>query len=136
MNPNEYLTGNATTGGFKYKEFFCKGIEPPAEYFNNVMQCALQLQKVRDLIKKPIIITSAFRTKAWNTQIGGALHSQHLTASAIDSHAIGLDLRIYLVYLVRYTNFGGFCIGRNDGISGHNLIHADLRTNFWVDVYK
>ena len=128
---NDYITKN-----FQYKEFWQGSIEPPPEYANNVFACAIELQKVRDIIKKPITITSAYRTKQWNTQIGGALHSQHLTASAVDSHAIGLDLRIYLVYLVRYTNFGGFCIGRNDGIPGHNLIHADLRTKFWVDVYK
>ena len=128
MNPEDFLTPN-----FRYREFFCHGIEPPAEYFNNVMQCALQLQKVRDLIHKPIIITSAYRTKTWNTQIGGAKYSQHLTANAVDSHAVGLDLRIYLVYLARYTNFQGFCIGH---YQTNDLIHADLRTKFWVDVYK
>ena len=131
MNPNDNLTAN-----FKFKEFFCRGIEPPVEYFDNVMACATELQKVRDIIKKPIIITSAYRTKAHNTAIGGALHSNHLTASAVDSHAVGLDLRSYVVYLARFTGFGGFCIGRNDDIPGHNLIHADLRDKFWVDVYK
>ena len=100
------------------------------------MACAAQLQKVRDIIKKPIIITSAYRTKQHNTEIGGAKYSQHLTASAVDSHAVGMDLRIYVVYLARYTNFGGFCIGSEDGHDQHNLIHADLREKFWVDVYQ
>jgi len=133
MKPNDYLTGNSK-GGFKYKEFFCHGIEPPAEYFNNVMQCAINLQHVRDLIKKPIIITSAYRTKEFNASIGGAKNSQHLTANAVDSHVVGLDIRIYLSYLIRYTLFEGFCIGT--GKSPYNLIHADLRNKFWVDVYK
>jgi uncharacterized protein YcbK (DUF882 family) len=99
------------------------------------MACAIELQKVRNIIKKPIIITSAYRSKAYNAAIGGAPKSQHLTASAVDSHAIGMDLRIYLVYLVRYTNFMGFCIGKGDGSPNSNLIHADLRSLFWVDVY-
>ena len=129
MNANDNLTKN-----FKYKEFFCQGIEPPADYFNNVMQCAEQLQKVRDIIKKPIIITSGYRTKQYNAQICGAKKSQHLTASAVDSHAKGLDIRIYHTYLVRYTLFNGFCIGT--GKSPYNLIHADLRDKFWVAVYK
>lgn len=133
MNPNDYLTGNSTTGGFKYKEFWQGSIEPPAEYFNNVMQCALQLQKVRDLIGKLIIITSAYRTKEYNASIGGKKASQHLTANAVDSHAVGLDIKIYLTYLVRYTDFQGFCIGT--GKSPFNLIHADLRKSFWVNVY-
>ncbi len=128
MNANEHLTLN-----FTYGEFFCRGIEPPAIYFENIKRCAEELQKVRTLIGKPIIITSAYRTKEWNTLIGGAKYSQHLTANAVDSHAIGLDLRIYLVYLVRYTNFGGFCIGSH---IKNDLIHSDLRTKFWVDVYK
>ena len=128
MNTNDLLTPN-----FRYKEFWQGNIEPPVEYFDNVLQCAEQLQKVRDLIKKPIIITSAYRTKAYNTAIGGALRSQHLTGSAVDSHAKGLDIRIYLTYLVRFTGFGGFCIGT--GKSPTNLIHADLRDKFWVSVY-
>ena len=128
MNPEDKLTPN-----FRYREFFCHGIEPPAEYFNNVMACAEQLQRVRDLIKKPIIITSAYRTKTYNTAIGGAAASEHLTASAVDSHAVGLNIKIYLAYLIRYTNFNGFCIGT--GRSPYNLIHADHRPNWWVDVY-
>ena len=131
MNPNDKLTPN-----FKYKEFWQGNIEPPSEYFDNVMQCAIQLQIVRDLIKKPIIITSAYRTKSHNTAIGGAKYSKHLTGSAVDSHAVGLDLRVYAVYLARYTGFNGFCIGKNDGYSQHNLVHSDLRKSFWVDVYK
>ena len=128
MNPNDLLTPN-----FRYKEFWQGWEEPPEKYFNNVMKCAVELQKVRDIIKRPIIITSAYRTKAYNTSIGGAKASQHLTANAVDSHATTLDIRIYLTYLVRYTNFMGFCIG--SGISPQNLIHADLRESFWVDVY-
>jgi hypothetical protein len=128
MNPNDKLTPN-----FIWKEFWQGNIEPPEKYFDNIMQCALQLQKVRDLIKKPIIITSAYRTNVYNAKIGGAKYSKHLTASAVDSHAKGLDIRIYLTYLVRYTDFNGFCIG--SGVSPQNLIHADLRTKFWVATY-
>ena len=131
---SEQTMDKQLTKNFKYSEFFCKGIEPPAEYFNNVMQCALQLQKVRDIIKKPIIITSAYRTKEYNASIGGKKASQHLTANAVDSNAVGMDIRVYLTFLVRYTNFQGFCIGT--GRSPYNLIHADLRTKFWVDVYQ
>ena len=94
--PNEKISANDyITKNFKYKEFWQGNIEPPPEYANNVMACAEQLQRVRDLIKKPIIITSAYRTKSYNTAIGGAKASQHLTASAVDSHAVGLDIRIY-----------------------------------------
>ena len=132
--PNEKISANDyITKNFQYKEFFCKGIKPPPEYANNVMACAEQLQRVRDLIKKPIIITSAYRTKTYNTAIGGAAASEHLTASAVDSHAVGLNIKIYLAYLIRYTNFNGFCIGT--GRSPYNLIHADHRPNWWVDVY-
>lgn len=127
MNANTKLTAN-----FSYGEFFCKGIEPPQQYFNNILKCATELQKVRDIIRKPIIITSGYRSKAHNTAIGGAKYSQHLTGSAADSHAVGLDLRIYAVYLARYTNFGGFCIG---SYQKNDLIHADLRDKFWVSVY-
>ena len=43
-----------------------------------------KLQQLRDMINKPIIITSGYRCKAYNKHIGGADNSPHLTGEASD----------------------------------------------------
>lgn len=42
------------------------------------------LQPVRDLIKKPMIITSGFRNSTVNKLVGGVSNSQHLYGQAVD----------------------------------------------------
>lgn len=119
------------TKDFKYKEFFCKdGSQPPLEYYNYILMCATELQKVRDIIKKPIIITSAYRTKEWNAKNGGARNSLHLRAMAVDSRASGMTLTDYLMYLIRFSGFGGIGINIKK-----NFIHCDLRSKFTIIHY-
>jgi len=43
-----------------------------------------KLQDLRDLVGKPIIITSGYRCKAYNKHIGGAVNSPHLTGEGAD----------------------------------------------------
>jgi hypothetical protein len=121
MNADTQLTKN-----FKFKEFFCCGQIPPEQYWQNIINVAIELQKVRDILKKPIIITSGYRTIAHNDAIGGAKNSMHLTGLACDSHMIGINLYEYLAYIVRFTKFTGIGIGNPYRIGG-NLIHSDLR---------
>ena len=42
------------------------------------------LQPVRELIKKPMIITSGYRCKKLNTLVGGSENSQHMRGQAVD----------------------------------------------------
>lgn len=52
------------------------------------------LEHVRVLLGgHPLAIHSGFRCPELNQSIGGAAHSQHLTAQAADFHVIGLPLR-------------------------------------------
>ncbi|MBQ9150410.1 peptidase M15 [bacterium] len=48
----------------------------------NLIVCCLQ--PIRDLIKKPMIITSGFRSKKLNQLVGGATNSHHLIGCAAD----------------------------------------------------
>lgn len=43
-----------------------------------------RLQKLRDLVKKPIKINSGYRTPEYNKQIGGVGGSQHIEGKACD----------------------------------------------------
>ena len=61
----------------------------------NSLDCMLELivnclQPIRDLIKKPMIITSGYRCKEVNKLIGGAENSQHLKGQAVDFKIQGM----------------------------------------------
>ena len=59
-----------------------KGLDntPNATEITNLMRTALLLEQVRALLKKPIIINSAFRSKPVNDAVGSKDTSQHRQA--------------------------------------------------------
>ena len=42
------------------------------------------MQPIRDVIAKPMIISSGYRSKALNKKVGGSVNSQHLSGQAVD----------------------------------------------------
>ena len=48
----------------------------------NLIVCCLQ--PIRDVIAKPMIISSGYRSKALNKKVGGSVNSQHLSGQAVD----------------------------------------------------
>jgi uncharacterized protein YcbK (DUF882 family) len=69
------------TEHFKVKEFACKDGSPIVfvdEYL------AVLLEILRDTIKKPVIVTSGYRTPEHNKKVGGAKYSFHMRGMAAD----------------------------------------------------
>jgi zinc D-Ala-D-Ala carboxypeptidase len=59
--------------------------EPNEQELQNLkMLCKYVLQPLRDAIKRPMIITSGYRSAALNQAIGGARGSQHTLGQAAD----------------------------------------------------
>lgn len=48
------------------------------------------LQQLRDTIGKPVVITSGYRTEAYNKRCGGIATSHHLTGKAADIKITGM----------------------------------------------
>ena len=69
-----------------------KGLDntPNATEIANLMRTALLLEQVRELLKKPIIINSAFRSKAVNDAVGSKDTSQHRIGCAADIRVPGM----------------------------------------------
>ena len=79
------------TKNFKLEEFTCHdGTPVPAEYLPNVQELANNLQVLRDLLGKPVVVLSGYRTPDYNGSHGGALHSQHMLAKASDIQVKGM----------------------------------------------
>lgn len=80
------LTPNFNLDEFKSKD----GASFPAEVVQNLSTLAVQLQALRDEVKKPITITSGYRSKEHNLKIGGALDSYHVRGMAADIQVSGM----------------------------------------------
>lgn len=66
---------------------------PNKQEIGNLTLLALNvLQPVRDLLKVPIAIHSAFRSHEVNKSVGGVDNSQHRLGFAADFHAVGIPL--------------------------------------------
>ena len=117
------------TNNFSKSEFECKsGEEMPLDVLENVKLLAIQLQKIRDYVGKPIRINSAYRSQAHNKAIGGVKTSQHILGKAAD---ITIDTftpdEVVSIIENMLTNemLGGFYIG---GLGSYNTFtHVDIR---------
>ena len=69
------------TEHFKVKEFACKD-ESPIVFVDEYL--AVLLEILRKTIKKPVIITSGYRTPEHNKKVGGAKYSFHMRGMAAD----------------------------------------------------
>ena len=108
---------NVFFGGKKYYRV----IEPYKEYWGNVEKLATQLQIVRFYFGSPMKIERWFSIKDYNSFIGGASESQHLTANGADCiKPANATMAQYLEAVKNKTDIKGIGIGRN-------YLHLDLR---------
>lgn len=72
---------------FRVKEFACKD-GSPIVFIDSYLVGVLDI--LRNEIKKPIIITSGYRTPEWNTKCNGAKYSYHMRGMAADIRSDGI----------------------------------------------
>lgn len=89
---------------FSIKEIACKGdglilIHSPS---------LDKLQLFRDMVNCPVILNSAFRSKEYNKQIGGAPKSQHLLGRAFDVRITEKLTREKIHLNAKLAGFTGF----------------------------
>ncbi len=73
-------------GAFTWGEATHNGVRIPQQvaHVDNMIRLATQLEKARQQIGRPFIVTSWYRPDPWNARVGGARRSQHLTGSGVD----------------------------------------------------
>jgi zinc D-Ala-D-Ala carboxypeptidase len=72
---------------FSLHEFQCKDGSQLVKIDERLL---VLLQTLRDKVKKPIEIVSAYRTPEYNKKIGGAPKSQHVEGKAVDIKIKGI----------------------------------------------
>lgn len=115
------------TKNFNITEFDCKdGTPVPVKFYSNVTRLAKNLQILRDYLGVPVTVTgSGYRTEKHNRAVGGALHSQHLTASAADINAKGYTPRLLASSIEKLISEGKMEQGGLGIYKG--FVHYDIR---------
>ena len=72
------------TTNFSLNEFNKRNYNVPTDVLRNLLELAKNLQVLRDVVKKPIKITSGYRPAELNAKVGGATKSRHITGEAAD----------------------------------------------------
>ncbi len=92
-NEIEESLKNISTDNFYYKEYFdsttakekdINNIPTNLAIVHNAAFTLKKLQQIRNYIKKPIYITSGFRSEKLNKEVGGSPKSQHMLGLAAD----------------------------------------------------
>lgn len=83
------------------------------------------LDRVRDVIGRPIRIISGYRDPEHNARVGGAKYSRHLISDAVDINLRGMSAaqRYTLMWHLLsqgFTSFGSYA-------RSTNMLHADMR---------
>lgn len=107
---------------FKIDEFRCKDRSPvPEEYYGNLQKLMKLLEAIRyEAGGRPIKIVSGYRSPSYNKRIGGALKSQHMTASAADIRVLGVSMKKLYAICDNLNPKGG--VGKYT-----SFIHVDVR---------
>ena len=79
---------------FKVREFACKG----SDVVLLDEELVVLLQCIREHFRKPVHITSGYRTATHNAAVGGSKSSQHLLGRAADFYVEGVDVATVAAY--------------------------------------
>lgn len=111
MSPASYFTR---------QEFTCKCGRPECDALTDVAPALLErLNRVRELVGRPLTITSGLRCPVWNIKEGGVQDSEHLTGEAADVRCAGSVERYELL---RHGFAAGFA---RIGV-GKTFVHLDV----------
>lgn len=79
-----------------------------------------KLQRLRELVGKPLFLTSAYRDRLHNARVGGAPRSRHRLGTAFDiSLSNHQGEKDKLIELAKQVGFLGF------GVSYNSFLHVD-----------
>ena len=107
---------------FKWSELECRcGCN--TRYIEN--EAISKLQKLRDILQKPIIINSAARCPLHNVRVGGSPKSQHRSTQQNPSTAFDISLKgLNKEEVIKAAKFAGF---KGLGINYNSFVHVDNR---------
>ena len=110
-----------------YKEEFNSkdGVVMLLDVLENIKDLANQLQVIRDYIKEPLGINSAYRSPEHNAKIGGVKNSEHLKGRAADLTSKNFTPKQLSKVIIKLINDGKI---KEGGVGLYNgFVHYDIR---------
>lgn len=83
FRPHELLFKGDAHGN-RHKRAYGKNTNPPEELWENIIPTIRILDELRYTIGAPIILTSVYRSPAYNRTLGGKTKSMHIQFNAVD----------------------------------------------------
>ncbi len=122
LNWNDFdqrITANFTVGEVSHRD--ARRMVSDPRIADNAIALAAELQKARNFIGRPLIVTSWYRPPDVNRAEGGATNSQHLTANAADLYCPSLEFgKLLALFRANWTGYL-FSYPRS------GFLHADRR---------
>jgi uncharacterized protein YcbK (DUF882 family) len=123
---DDYITPH-----FTWSEFAChNGVPVPDELKQNVIDLCGELERIRAIFDRPIIILCGYRTQAYNDMLRKsdplvALHSEHILGKAADIQIPpfnSITVRDKILYMINTIQILQGGLGLYD-----NFVHYDIR---------
>jgi len=116
------------TDNFSLNEFSSKdGSITPEKIQNNIKNLAQNLQVLRNIVKKPINITSGYRSPKHNANVGGESDSQHLLGKAADIQIEGMSPKQIYTIIEKLITEGKISQGGLGLYTSKGFVHYDIR---------
>ena len=111
--------------GTSHEKYRLLNLDEAQKQMGKMYMLAGFAERVREIIGKPVIITSGFRCKELNKAIGGAITSQHTLCEAIDIVVKGMRCEdVFNRIVTSDLKYNQIIIERNK--SGSQWVHVSI----------
>lgn len=122
LTPHFTIEELAGTSNAQYKKL---NLLKAQDQMGRMYQLAGFAERVREIVGKPLIITSGYRCPELNKAIGGAITSQHIFAEAIDIVVKGMSVQdVFNRIVTSDLKYNQIIIERNK--SGSQWVHVSI----------
>lgn len=125
----KYFTIGELTSSTTARRYNIKNVPGIMELNNLTSLVERLLDPLRDLLGKPIYVSSGYRCKALNSKVGGSKTSQHMKGQAADIYLKGLSNIVIAKALVASGLEWDQCIIEKGTLQNPQWIHLSYKTS-------
>ena len=125
----KYFTIGELTSSTTARRYNIKNVPGVVELNNLTSLVEHLLDPLRELLGKPIYVSSGYRCKALNSKVGGSKTSQHMSGQAADIYLKGMSNIVIAKVLVASGLEWDQCIIEKGTLQNPQWIHLSYKTS-------